>query len=77
MAKPFQITFDAHDAAAQATFWAEALGYIVQPPPEGTEILRSRWADGRLVCVSILQMSAHSLCSHLVHLIFLQNNTGK
>lgn len=35
MAKPFQITFDAHDTAAQATFWAEALGYIVQPPPEG------------------------------------------
>jgi len=31
----FQITFDATDPAALATFWAEALDYIVQPPPEG------------------------------------------
>jgi len=35
MAVPFQVTFDCADPAAQATFWAAALDYIVQPPPEG------------------------------------------
>ena len=35
MPKPFQITFDAHDTMAQAAFWAETLGYILQPPPDG------------------------------------------
>ena len=33
MAKGIQIVFDAHDPAALARFWAEALGYIEQPPP--------------------------------------------
>lgn len=32
-----QITFDCADPAAQAAFWAEALGYVVQPPPDGFE----------------------------------------
>ena len=32
-----QITFDAADPAALAAFWAEALGYVAQPPPEGHE----------------------------------------
>jgi len=31
----FQITFDAADPAGLAGFWAEALGYVPQPPPEG------------------------------------------
>lgn len=31
----FQVTFDAHDAGALADFWADALGYQVQPPPPG------------------------------------------
>ena len=35
MANPIQITFDATDAPAQARFWALALGYVPQPPPEG------------------------------------------
>jgi len=35
MAVPFQVTFDCADPDAQATFWAAALDYIVQPPPEG------------------------------------------
>lgn len=35
MSKEFQVTFDCADPAALATFWAEALGYQVQPPPEG------------------------------------------
>ncbi|WP_030732007.1 VOC family protein [Streptomyces sp. NRRL S-237] len=35
MAKEFQVTYDCADPGAQALFWAEALGYRVQPPPEG------------------------------------------
>jgi len=30
-----QITFDCTDVHAQAAFWAQALGYVEQPPPEG------------------------------------------
>ena len=30
-----QITFDCADPAALAAFWAEALGYQLQPPPQG------------------------------------------
>lgn len=29
----FQVTFDAHDPGRLAEFWAEALGYRLQPPP--------------------------------------------
>ncbi|WP_328654724.1 VOC family protein [Micromonospora sp. NBC_00330] len=32
-----QITFDCADPAGLATFWAEALGYQVQPPPGNFE----------------------------------------
>ena len=35
MAHSFQVTFDAANPMAVAEFWAAALGYIVQPPPEG------------------------------------------
>jgi hypothetical protein len=35
MSIAFQITFDAADPAALAGFWAEALGYVIQPPPTG------------------------------------------
>lgn len=35
MGVEFQVTFDSADPAALAAFWAEALHYIVQPPPEG------------------------------------------
>ncbi|GAA0523211.1 hypothetical protein GCM10011581_39060 [Saccharopolyspora subtropica] len=31
----FQVTFDAHDPARLAEFWAAALEYQVQPPPPG------------------------------------------
>ena len=34
-AREVQITFDAHDPGAQAEFWAAALHYVLQPPPEG------------------------------------------
>jgi hypothetical protein len=30
-----QVTFDCADPGALAAFWAEVLGYVVQPPPEG------------------------------------------
>ncbi|MET8872995.1 VOC family protein [Nocardia sp. NPDC004604] len=35
MGKEFQVTYDCADPGAQATFWAEALGYHLQPPPAG------------------------------------------
>ncbi|GIG23359.1 hypothetical protein Cch01nite_40830 [Cellulomonas chitinilytica] len=35
MAATVQVTFDAADPAALGTFWAELLGYVEQPPPDG------------------------------------------
>ena len=35
MAYEVQVTFDCGDPAALAEFWAVALGYVLQPPPEG------------------------------------------
>ena len=35
MAHSFQVTFDSRDPDTHAAFWAEALGYEVQPPPPG------------------------------------------
>ena len=35
MAREFQVTYDCADPGALAQFWAEALGYVIQPPPEG------------------------------------------
>ena len=35
MAREMQVTFDCADPGAQALFWAEALGYVLQPPPPG------------------------------------------
>jgi catechol 2,3-dioxygenase-like lactoylglutathione lyase family enzyme len=35
MTKDVQITFDCGDPDALARFWAEVLGYILQPPPDG------------------------------------------
>ena len=37
MARDVQITFDCADPAGLAAFWAEALGYQLQGPPEGFE----------------------------------------
>jgi Glyoxalase-like domain len=34
-ANPVQVVLDAADPGALAQFWATALGYVVQPPPEG------------------------------------------
>ncbi|MGI3779157.1 MAG: VOC family protein [Janthinobacterium lividum] len=35
MALEFQVTFDSADPGAHAAFWAEALRYVLQPPPDG------------------------------------------
>jgi Glyoxalase-like domain len=35
MATSIQVTFDCADPQALGKFWASALGYIEQPPPEG------------------------------------------
>ena len=35
MSREIQVTFDCGDPAALAAFWAEVLGYQVQPPPPG------------------------------------------
>ncbi len=41
MANSFQVTFDAADPEKLAEFWADALGYVLQPPPPGFET----WED--------------------------------
>jgi Glyoxalase-like domain len=41
MATGVQVVIDCADPAALAPFWAEALGYVVQPPPPGFE----SWPD--------------------------------
>jgi hypothetical protein len=35
MATSFQVTFDCQDPAALSRFWAELLGYRLDPPPPG------------------------------------------
>jgi Glyoxalase-like domain len=55
MAIGFQVSFDAHDPAALARFWALALDYVEQPPPDGfatweefaerMNIPKDRWND--------------------------------
>ena len=35
MAVGLQVSFDARDPARLGAFWAELLGYVEQPPPEG------------------------------------------
>ena len=41
MALAMQVTFDAADPAVLAGFWKRVLGYIEEPPPEGS----SSWED--------------------------------
>lgn len=42
MGVQFQVVIDTHDPAGLADFWANALGYVVQPPPEGYDTWE-RW----------------------------------
>lgn len=54
-----QLTFDANDPARLADFWIEALGYIIQPPPEqfdswdewatAMDIPEESWNDARAI----------------------------
>jgi hypothetical protein len=44
MATKVQIVFDCADPDAQARFWAEALHYVLQPPPPGFDSWDA-WAD--------------------------------
>lgn len=37
MVKQLQVVIDCGDPATLSTFWAEATGYVLQPPPEGFE----------------------------------------
>jgi len=56
---PIQVVFDCADPSRLATFWAEALGYVTQDPPEGFDswerFLRSmaipeeQWNDANAV----------------------------
>lgn len=57
MSRGFQVTFDANDPSLLAEFWMLALGYVIQPPPEGfaswdewaiaMEIPEQNWNDAR------------------------------
>jgi len=40
----FQIVVDVHDPVREATFWAEALGYMPEPPPKGFETWNAYYA---------------------------------
>jgi hypothetical protein len=43
MSTPFQLVFDCNDPELLARFWASALGYVLEPPPEGF----ATWDDWR------------------------------
>jgi hypothetical protein len=43
MSNPFQIVIDCKDPELLARFWAAALGYVLEPPPEGF----ATWDDWR------------------------------
>ncbi len=42
---PVQVTIDCADPAALAQFWASALEYVVQPPPDGFDSWPAALAD--------------------------------
>jgi Glyoxalase-like domain len=43
MVAKFQLVIDCADPDAQCRFWAEALGYVVEPPPDGFESWNEYW----------------------------------
>ena len=59
MATGVQVVIDCADPAKLASFWAEALGYVLQPPPPGFEawpdwlreqgIPEEKWTDASAV----------------------------
>ncbi|HEY0637404.1 MAG TPA: VOC family protein [Pseudonocardiaceae bacterium] len=40
-----QLTFDCADPRGMVVFWAEALGYVPEPPPGGAATWREYWLD--------------------------------
>ncbi|MFF8958265.1 VOC family protein [Streptomyces sp. NPDC014894] len=40
-----QVTIDCADPQRLVSFWADALGYVPEPPPGGHETWRDYWAD--------------------------------
>ncbi|MCU0483419.1 MAG: VOC family protein [Chloroflexi bacterium] len=59
MTTSIQVVFDCADPARQARFWAEALGYVFQPPPPGFDsweaclraegVPEERWNDSAAI----------------------------
>ena len=45
MATPIQVVIDCADPAALSAFWAEALHYILQPPPDGYDSWQAALTD--------------------------------
>ncbi len=45
MAVNFQLTIDCADPDRLARFWVQALGYVIQPPPEGFATWDDYWRD--------------------------------
>jgi hypothetical protein len=45
MSEMFQVAIDAADPDSQTKFWAEALGYVVPPTPDGFETWDSYYAS--------------------------------
>lgn len=43
MRYPLQVTIDCADPATLVRFWAEALGYVVEPPPDGFDSWFRYW----------------------------------
>jgi len=44
METAMQLTIDCSDPQRMVAFWAEALGYAPEPPPEGHDTWRAYWA---------------------------------
>lgn len=45
MTTRFQVTFDCADPDRLTRFWATALGYVVEDPPEGFDTWGAYWRD--------------------------------
>lgn len=45
MSAKFQLVVACADPDAQCRFWAEALGYVVEPPPDGFDSWNDYWRD--------------------------------
>ena len=71
MATSIQIVFDATDPALLADFWALALGYTVQPPPDGFASW-DEWAASMGIPEENWNDAARSWTPRALALIFFQ-----